>query len=89
MAIITLKGVPDELKHRAMSLAGSYGLSLNEFGKLIFEEATLPYNDLFDRMRERAEEIAIERDRKLVLLGDDVPHPDSWTQPLRRRKRDE
>ena len=86
MADILTRGVPDEVAQGLRHLAVSLNISPNQLRIWLFEEAALPYGDLSQAMRERAEEVSRERDKKLVIRGEAIPHPDSWTQPLRRRK---
>lgn len=86
MADILTRGVPDEVAQGLRHLAVSLNISPNQLRIWLFEEAALPYGDLSEAMRERAAEVSRERDKKLVVRGGELPHPDSWTQPLRRRK---
>lgn len=84
MAEITTRGIPDETKRHLMAQAGFLGVTLNEYCKWLFEEAVLPYDELWQSLTERAEEVERRRMQRgrVILPYDDVPKPDTTTQPF-------
>ncbi len=86
MAEILTRHIEDSTKHTLMMMAGALGVDLNTLCVWIFEEASMPHEELRQTFLDRAEEVQMRRaasGRKVTVRKyDSVPAPRANTRPF-------